>query len=133
LLIPVQASDLFRSGTIVQADLLTSDENANSAGVLRSTGVTPLHRYYGPLRLPIVPSDSYFFPPPVVRTPCHGALAHGRVSQVSRCSFDVRCPLSPRVVRPLHLLVASRTVSGFDTFGRLTTTNWCNEAETGLL
>src|SRR5262249_25517253 len=32
-----------------------------------------------------------------------------------------------------HTLVASRMVSGFGTFGRLTTTDWCNEAETGSL
>jgi hypothetical protein len=30
---------------------------------LRSTGVTPLPRYYGPLRLPTRPPDGYVFPP----------------------------------------------------------------------
>src|SRR5208337_2304756 len=41
---PRWLSASFRSGTLVQAVLLTSDENANLAGDLRSTGVTPLPR-----------------------------------------------------------------------------------------
>ena len=32
------------------------------AGALRSTAVTPLRRYYGPLRLPAEPSDSLCIP-----------------------------------------------------------------------
>jgi hypothetical protein len=84
LLIPGQATVFFRSGTVVQADLLTSDENVSSAGVLRSTGVTPLRRYYGPLRLPTESADGYLFPPPVFRTPCHEVVTPGRVSQVPR-------------------------------------------------
>ena len=59
------------------------------------------------------------------------ALAHGRVSQVPRGSFVARRPLSPRVAHPLHVLVASRMVSGFAASGRLTATTWRNEAETG--
>src|SRR5437868_3266276 len=45
-----------------------------------------------------------------------------RVSQVPRGSVGIRRPLSPRVARPLHVLVASRAVSGFSLSGRLTTT-----------
>src|SRR5580698_1995836 len=48
------------------------------AGVLGSTGVTPLPRYYDPLRLPTWPTGSYGFPSvvdPVTRPP-------SRVSQV---------------------------------------------------
>jgi hypothetical protein len=36
-------------------------------------------------------------------------------------SFDARRPLPPRRARPLHLLVASRPVSGFTLSGRLAT------------
>jgi hypothetical protein len=121
-LIPVQATVFFRSGTFVQADLLTSDENVRSAGALRSAGVTPVQRYYDPLRLPAASSYGYLFPTPVARAPCHGALARGRISQVPRRSFDARRPLPPRVAHPLQMLVASRMMSGFNIFGRLTTT-----------
>ena len=62
LLVPVQATAFFRSGTSVQAVLLTSDESVNLAGALGSTGVTPLHSYYGPLRLPTWPTGGYGFP-----------------------------------------------------------------------
>ena len=34
------------------------------AGPLRSAGITPLQRYYEPLRLPIEPPRGYGFPPP---------------------------------------------------------------------
>jgi hypothetical protein len=44
-----------------------------------------------------------------------------QVSQVSIGSVHARCPQPPRRVHPLHMLVASRVISGFDTFGRLAT------------
>ena len=44
-----------------------------------------------------------------------------QVSQVPDGSVDARCPLSPRGARPLHVLVASRSVSGFTFSGRLAT------------
>ncbi len=56
-----------------------------------------------------------------------------RVSQVPRRSVDARRPLAPRVVRPLHMLVTARPVSGFMIFGSLTTTKKRHEAETGSL
>src|SRR5271156_3178083 len=63
-----------------------------SAGVLRSTGVTPFHRYYGPLRLPTVPGDSYLFGPPVALTLClRGHIRSG----LSGSSLNYRRPLSP--------------------------------------
>jgi len=43
----------------------------------------------------------------------------GQVSQVPVGSVHARRPLSPRRARPLLLLVASRSASGFTTFGRL--------------
>ena len=116
-----------------QAGLLASDEGIDPAGVLRSTGVTPLPRYYGPLRLPSLPDGGYWFPQPVVLSPCPGDVMQDRVSQVPRRSVDARCPLSPRAAHPLHVLVASRMVTGFIISGSLTAANWCNEAESGSL
>ena len=42
-----------------QAVLLTSYEGIDPAGALCSMGVTPLPRYYGPLRLPAKPHGGY--------------------------------------------------------------------------
>jgi hypothetical protein len=74
------------------------------------------------------PSDSRPYLTTVIYS-CHQllapyawAVAYSRASQVPRGSVDARCPLSPRVVHPLHVLVASRMVSGFTHSGRLTTT-----------
>ena len=120
LFIPVQATVFFRSGTRVQADLLTSDENMNSAGALRSTGVTPLHRYYGPLRLPTWQNHGYGFPQFVDLEPHPGPRSPSRVSQVPGRSFDACHPVSPRGTHLLHLLVASQVASGFALSGRLT-------------
>jgi hypothetical protein len=101
----------------------------NPAGVLGSTGVTPLRRYYDPLRLPARPGGGYWFPPLVDRASYPGALSSRRVSQVPYRSFDTRHPVPPRGVRPLHLLVSSRPISGFAHFGRLATPSLRNEAE----
>jgi hypothetical protein len=48
-------------------------------------------------------------------------------------SFDARRPQPPRRARPLRVLVASRPVSGFITFGRLATLRFLHEAESGSL
>ena len=62
------------------------------AGPLRSAGITPLQRYYEPLRLPIEPRRSYGFPRLVDPWPtCQASL--DRVSQVPGDSG--RHPLSP--------------------------------------
>ena len=84
LILPRRLAAFFRSGTLVQAVLLTSDENANLAGVLRSTGITPLPRYYVPLRLPTRPACGYVFPQAVDLTSSPGFGPPGRVSQVPR-------------------------------------------------
>src|SRR5512135_892296 len=68
-------------------------ENMNPAGGLRSTGITPLRRYYSPLRLPAGPGRGYGFPPPVGPTPCLDVRPLDRVSQVPRLIF--RRPPSP--------------------------------------
>ena len=73
-----------RSGTVVQAGLLTSQENTNPAGGLRSTGVTPLPRYCAPLRLPTGPGGGYEFPLSVVPTSCPEVATPGGASQVPR-------------------------------------------------
>src|SRR5450759_2656333 len=119
----------FRRGTFVQAVLLTSVGNTNPVGALRSTGVTPLLRSYGPLRLPARPVGGYGFPLPVDPAPYPDARSPRRVSQVPCRSFDARRPVPPRGARPLPTLVASRPVSGFNTSGRLATPACCNEAE----
>jgi hypothetical protein len=85
------------------------------AGALCSTGVTPLPRYYGPLRLPTRPAGGYGFPSVV--DPDTGSP--GRVSQVPDRSVDARCPVPPRRIRPLQTLIAWRPIAGFTFSGRL--------------
>ena len=76
----------FRSG-LTQAVLRAVDRDADSAGALRSTGITPLPRYYSPLRLPTEANDGYVFPP----TSCHGPTPVGRDSRLglSGSSIDL--------------------------------------------
>lgn len=123
---------IFRSGTLVQADLLALTHSMNSVGFLRSTVISRFVATMNPSdshtsRLTVMLSRvSFAAPRPRSRRPVW-------VSQVSGCSVGARCPQSPRRVRPLHSLAASRTMSGFVTFGRLATLDWCNEAESGSL
>jgi hypothetical protein len=85
--------------------------------------VPSLHGSYSAstlLRTPQTPDRSrakgYVFPFAVA-----SADALCRVSQVPIRSFDTRRPLSPRKARPVHMPVASWSVTGFSTFGRLAT------------
>ena len=48
-------------------------------------------------------------------------------------SFSTRHPQSPRRTSRLLTPVASPSVLGFATFGRLAALTWCNEAESGSL
>ncbi len=77
-----------------------------TAGPLRSTGVTPLPRYYGPLRLPTNQHTGLCLPllPPGYEPQLAGSL------RFLDLSFATRHPLPPRWADPLHLLVASRGV-----------------------
>ena len=77
-----------------------------TAGRLRSTGVTPLLRYYAPHRLPTHQLTRLLIPtlPPGYVPQYVGSLRF--LCQ----SFAARCPLSPRQVDPVHTLVASRLV-----------------------
>ena len=77
-----------------QAVLLSLFRPRGPAGALRSTGVTPLHRYYGPLRLPTWPTGGYCFPSVV--DPGSPSGSPSRVSQVPARSVDARRPVSPR-------------------------------------
>ena len=47
---------------VLQADLSSSCSSSIPAGPLRSTGVTPLHRYYGPVRIPARPTGRLWIP-----------------------------------------------------------------------
>ncbi len=50
---------------ISQSAHLPTYSSESAVGALRSTGITPLLHYYGPLRLPARPSHGYVFPPNV--------------------------------------------------------------------
>jgi len=102
-----------------------------SARPLRSTAVTPLLRYYGPLRLPARadPSVMYSLEPLGSGCPCPA------LPGLPGSSTD----LFLRAV-PYHpgrsdecLLIASPPVSGFIIFGRLATFASRHEAESGSL
>ena len=89
------------------------------AGPLRSAGVTPHHRYYGPIRLPIRPTST-------VMDSRRADRARPRPVGPLRfpdSSVRTRRPLRPRRARRLHLSAASRPVIGFITFDSLATLN----------
>jgi len=116
----------------IQAAFSSSCGNTLSAGLLGFTGITRLRGYYEPLRLPHGPWPGYLFPTHVGQWPTRHRPPV-RVSQVPDCSVGIRRPLSPRRVRPLHVFVAARSISGFTLFGGLATPTLCHEAETGSL
>ena len=135
LILPRRLATFFRSGTFVQAVLLTSDENANLAGVLRSTGITPLPRYYGPLRLPTGPASGYVFPRAVEPSSGPEFGSPGRVSQVPRsiCRHppSSATPGSPAAALARCLAVGSR-LRPFGKVGHSQLLGF-NEAESGSL
>ena len=100
------------------------------AGLLRSTGVTPFHHYYEPLRLPCQPRRGYGFPRPVGFPPKGGRPLEG-ASQVPDDSVGIRRPLSPRRARPLQVFVASRPIAGFTPPGELATLDGLTRPNTG--
>ena len=105
-----------RSGNNVQAEHPSFSPHTSLAGPLRSTGVTPLLRYYAPRRLPIRTDRTVIFSHPSL-----DSRPSDRVSQVPDRSFATRCPLSPRRVRSVQMPVASRPLAGFTTSGGMTT------------
>ncbi len=116
-----------------QAALLASYGDIDPAGVLRSTGVTPLRRYYDPLRPPTTPHSGYCFPSWVVSPPCPGRVTPGRVSQVSRLIF--RRPLSPTTPESPTDACARCFAAGFRLrlIWKVGHSHLCNEAATGSL
>ena len=116
---PISVKRLYPVLGHAQAVLLTSHGNIDPAGALRSTGITPLPRYYFPLRLPARPSGGYAFPSPV--DPTSRSFHPDRSPRFLGRSLDARRPLPPRGVRPLPVLVAWRPMSGFASSGRLAT------------
>ena len=100
-----------------------------SPGPLRSTGVTPLHRYCGPIRLPIRPTSTVMDSRPVVRArpPPVWSL------RFPDSSFRTRRPVRPRRARRLHTSAASPLVIGFVISDSLATLNERNEAGLGSL
>ena len=119
----------FRSGTAVQADLLASDGDTNLAGDLRSTGITPLRRYYVPLRLPTGPMGRYGFPSHVDPESHPDSGSPSRASQVPALIF--RRP--PSRITPEDPTVASARCFTTDIrlhhFRKASHPHWCNEAE----
>ena len=116
------------SGKHAQAARSSFYPHTSLVGPLRSTGITPLPRYYEPRRLPTRTGRAVMLSrPPLNRS------SSDRVSQVPGRSFGTRRPLSPRRARPVLVPVATRSMSGFTQSGRLATLSLCNEAETGSL
>ena len=112
-----------RSGmSFIQADSPPLVRSTHSAGPLRSTGITPLPRYYEPPPTPERTAATVMHSRAAVDVSPRALVAR-RVSQVPRWSVDTRRPLSPRRARPLHMLVASRSMAGFTPSGRLATLN----------
>jgi len=104
-----------RSGIeLIQAELPSSYGNTYQVGPLGSAGITPLHGYYGPRRLPAEAAGRLCFPA--------GRWARGplrRASQVPSRTVRTRRPQPPRRVRQVLVPVATLAVAGFTTFGRL--------------
>ena len=121
---------LFRSGMQrIQAALSSSHKSVTPAGLLRSTGITPLPRYYEPRRLPTGAAHGVMVSPAALGVrPTPPGLPGS--------SIDLSTPAvsnHPGGVRPLHAPVASRPILGFPTFGSLATPQWCHEAESSSL
>ena len=106
-----------RSGICIQAVFSSSYRFMSSVRPLRSTGVTPLLRYYGPIRLPITAAS-----PVMSSRRAWLAFARHRAGppRLLDGSFHARCPQPPRKVPWLLLPVASpRVLSGFILVGGL--------------
>jgi hypothetical protein len=121
---------LLRSGTLVQAVLPSSYSCAFPSRPLGSTIVTRFPATMGlsdsrpgpSLRLCLPTGRWVSFDPHPARSP-----------RFLDRSFHARCPLPPREVRRLRFPVASSSMSGFITLGRLATSTLRHEAEPGSL
>ena len=110
---PAQSSPVFRSGSSAKrvSSLL---HQLVTARPLRSTGITPLRRYYGPIRLPITPAEPYVFRRRWVPPPCPGLPGSRFVFRYAPSPFTPEGPMAA-------LSAASPPVVGFITFGSLAT------------
>ena len=113
----------------IQAAPSSSHRSMNPAGLLRSTGITPLPRYYEPLRLPTGAAHAVMF--------SHATLGQQPAPPgLPGSSIDLSTPAvsnHPGRVRPLHTPVAWLPMLGFITFGSLATLQKRNEAESSSL
>jgi len=96
---------------------------------LRSTGVTPLPRYYEPVRLPTAAAHRVMSSPVALGFTARRA---GSPRFLGR-SVRTRRPLSPWKARWVLTPVVSPPAAGFTLLGRLAAFVWCNEAESGSL
>jgi hypothetical protein len=123
-----------RSGTFAQAVLLALKKTRLWQGAFAPRELPRFHAT-------MPPSDSPPSLTKVMNSRCELSSPHALRSGLPAGplrfldgSVDARRPLSPRRVRPPHSLVASRPMSGFARFGRLTTLmERFHEAELGSL
>jgi len=113
----VRTGWLVRSRRLVQSAHPFFDGNATEVRPLGSTDITPLPRYYGPLRLPTAAARQVMDSLPALsRHPGGHRVGSPRFL---RPSFDTRPPQSPRTARRMPSLVASPPMTGFTLSGRL--------------
>ena len=100
--------ELFRSGRFCSDKRMNSyrELDMTPARPLRSTGITPLPHYYGPLRLPTGQRAGLLIPLP---PPGYDPEPAGSPRFLDP-SVAARHPLPPRQAAPVHPLVASRSV-----------------------
>src|SRR6058998_137 len=84
--------------------------------LLRSTGITPLPRYYEPVRLPAAADAALWIPP---RRCASTRPHHAGSPRTLDDSVDARPPQSSRTARWVRLLVASPSMAGFVTSARV--------------
>ena len=108
----------FRSGILIQAAFSSSSRSMLTVRPLGSTGVTPLLRYYGPLRLPAGPLPRLCLPS--VRWSL--SLPPDRVSQAPRLLFPrALSPTTPEAPMAARACLFTIGQSGFILVGGLAT------------
>ena len=126
----------FRYGAFnTHADLLSFHENMTEVRLLGSTGITPLPRYYEPLRIPTVNDERVIDSPPTLslrRNP----FALGITSDLPGSSADLSTRALPNHPEQSHRFFRSFIAGGWQASPILE--GWpllfkCNEAETGSL
>src|SRR5882672_5494705 len=114
--------------SVAQAAAPFVDENMREVRPLRSTAITPLPRYYEPVRLPAAVDVPLWIP--ARRWSC-GHDHHAGSPRTLDDSVDARPPQSSRTARWVRLLVASPSMAGFSTSARLAAVIGFNETESG--